>query len=91
MNELKKKCSSYLCKICATRGVLPTSYALNQNDLSQPEGDPHYQGGFGVVWKGKYKERAVAIKRLNLNLAQKGAQKQVCRLIQMEHNDLRDS
>ena len=69
MNGLRKRCFKSLCKICAVRGVLPTQYALKPSDLERSE-DPDFTGGFGSVWKGKFGEKTVAIKRLLVNVAQ---------------------
>jgi len=69
MDGLRKRCFKSLCKICATRGVLPTPYALKPNDLQRSE-VPDYSGGFGVVWRGRYNETTVAIKKLLLNTTQ---------------------
>jgi hypothetical protein len=68
MNGLRKRCFKSLCKICAIRGVLPTQYALKSHDLQRSE-DPDYIGGFGIVWKGKFGDMTVAIKRLLVNVA----------------------
>ena len=69
MNGLRKRCFHSLSKICAIRGVLPTQYTLNPSDLERSE-VPDYTGGFGAVWKGKFGEMTVAIKRLLVNIAQ---------------------
>ena len=69
MNGLRKRCLKSLCRICAIRGVLPTPYTLKLNDLQRSE-VPDYSGGFGVVWRGRYNETTVAIKKLLLNAAQ---------------------
>lgn len=69
MNGLRKKCFKSLCKICAARGVLPTQYALDPGDLQRSE-VPDYTGGFGAVWKGRFGETDVAVKRLLVNVAQ---------------------
>ena len=66
MNALRKRCFKFLCKICATREVLPTRYMLEPSDL-QPSGAPDYIGGFGRVWKGRAHGRTVAIKRLSVD------------------------
>jgi len=63
MNGLRKKCFKSLCRICASRGVLPKLYTLNADYLRRSE-VPDYSGGFGEVWKGAYNETDVAIKRL---------------------------
>jgi hypothetical protein len=66
VNGLQKRCFKSLCAICATRGVLPTPYTLDLNDLQRSE-VPGYKGGFGVVSRGMYNEKPVAIKRLLMN------------------------
>ena len=77
MTALRKRCFKSLCKICAIRGVLPTQYALKPTDLQRSE-DPDYTGGFGAVWKGKFGEMTVAIKRLLVDVAQIAKIKEVC-------------
>jgi hypothetical protein len=65
MNELLKRCFNSLCDICATRGVLPKICRLDRGKLQWPEKQT-YTGGFGIVWEGTYRGKAVAIKQLNV-------------------------
>lgn len=82
MNGLRKKCFRFLCRVCATRGVLPTPYTLKPDDLRRSE-VPDYNGGFGVVWRGRYNETTVAIKKLWVNAPQLEKIKQVRRFTGM--------
>ena len=66
MNALGKKCFKTLCDICANREVLPAQCTLDPNDLQCPGGVPNNSGGFGNVWKGRYKGVAAAIKKLKV-------------------------
>ena len=84
MNGLRKRCFKSLCRICATRGVLPTQYTLKPNNLRRSE-VPDYSGGFGVVWRGRYNESTVAIKKLLLNTTQLGKIKEVRRFTVVAH------
>lgn len=84
MNVLQKRCFKSLCKICAARGVLPTQYTLKPSELQRSE-DPECRGGFGAVWKGRYAEMTVAIKKLSVNVSQLGKLKEVCLLIEPTH------
>ncbi|KAF9789525.1 kinase-like domain-containing protein [Thelephora terrestris] len=63
MDGLGKRCFLSLRDICASRGVLPTLYTMNPVNLQRP-GQAVDRGGYGDVWKGDYKGRAVAIKAL---------------------------
>ncbi|KAF9644232.1 kinase-like protein [Thelephora ganbajun] len=63
MNGLQKRCFKSLCRLCATRGVLPRPYTLNYGDLQRSE-VPDYSGAFGEVWRGSYNGTTVAIKKL---------------------------
>lgn len=90
MNGLRKKCFKSLCKICAVRGVLPTQYALRPSDLQRSE-DPDYSGGFGAVWKGRFGEMTVAIKRLFVNVTQLEKLKEVRLSLEAVRNDGRGS
>ena len=63
MNGSRKKCFKFLCRICATRGVLPKLYTLKVDDLQRSE-VPDYSGGFGEVWRGRYNGTIVAVKKL---------------------------
>jgi len=82
MNGLRKRCLKALCRICATRGLLPTLYTLKPSDLQRSE-VPDYSGGFGVVWRGRYNETTVAIKKLLLNTARLEKIKEVRRFTQV--------
>ena len=83
MNGLRKRCFKSLCRICATRGVLPRPYTLTVGDLQRPE-VPDYGGGFGEVWKGRYNETIVAIKKLKgVTATQLDERKEVCRSAQV--------
>ena len=85
MDGLRKTCFKALCRICAIRGVLPTQYALKPSDLQRSE-DPDCRGGFGAVWKVKYNEKMVAIKKLLVNATQLGKLKEVRLLAEPLHD-----
>jgi len=86
MNGLRKRCFVSLCKMCATRGVLPTPHTLNLNDLHRSE-VPDYNGGFGEVWRGTYNETTVAIKKLRLCALQLEKIKEVSRFDVASHDN----
>lgn len=79
MNGLRKRCFKSLCRMCATRRVLPGPYTLEVGDLQRSE-VPDYGGGFGEVWKGRYNGTTVAIKKLKgVTSQQLEKKKEVCR------------
>jgi len=83
MNGLRKRCFKSLCRICATRGVLPGQYVLDAGDLQRPE-VAECGGGFGEVWKGRHNETVVAIKKLKgVTATQFERRKEVRRFVQM--------
>ena len=79
MDELRKRCFESLCNLCATRGVLPTSCTLNPSDLQHSQ-DVDYTEWFGKVWKGKFSETTVAIKKLQVSIVGSEQLKKVRRL-----------
>ena len=72
--------------MCATRGVLPTQYTLELNDLHRSE-VPDYNGGFGEVWRGRYNETTVAIKKLRLCAPQLEKTKEVRRFDKLSRDN----
>ena len=64
MNGLRKRCFKSLCNMCSAREILPALYTLNIRDCLQQGETPNYAGGLGEVWRGTYKGKAVAIKKL---------------------------
>lgn len=86
VNGLRKRCFRFLCKICAIRGVLPTHCALKPDDLQRSE-VPDYGGGFGEVWRGKYNETTVAIKKLRVSTPRMEKIKEVRRFIGVAHDN----
>jgi hypothetical protein len=50
-------------KLCGTNGTLPTSHILTE-DLKVIGDNAYKSGGFGDVWRGRFKDRSVAIKVL---------------------------
>jgi hypothetical protein len=89
MSGLRKRCFKSLCKICAARGLLPTQYTLKSSDLQRSE-VPDYTGGFGAVWKGSSGEKAVAIKRLLVDVVQLEKIKEVRDWTEMVRSDVSD-
>jgi hypothetical protein len=76
--------------MCATRGALPTPYTLDPNDLQRSE-VPNYSGGFGEVWRGRYNETTVAIKKLKVSAPNLEKIKEVCRFFEVVHGNGSDS
>jgi hypothetical protein len=89
MNGLRKKCFKSLCKICAARGLLPTQTTLKPSDLQRSE-VPDYTGGFGAVWKGSSGEKAVAIKKLLVDVMQLEKIKEVRVWTEVVRSDVSD-
>jgi len=60
-----------LCKMCVKQRSLPGTMVIGENDLILPPKDdlPQYRGGFGVVYKGGYCGRTVAIKVVPLSVS----------------------
>ena len=62
--ETRRHCLQYLSQICGRRALLPKSLAI---PLCYNQGDPPlYRGGFGDVYKGKYRGMNVAAKVLRV-------------------------
>lgn len=57
-----------LCKMCDEQRSLPGTMVIKEDELKLPSEDniPQCGGGFGVVYKGGYRGRAVAIKVMPL-------------------------
>ena len=91
MNGLRKKCFKFLCRICAARGVLPKLYTLKVDDLQRSE-VPDYRGGFGEVWRGRYNETTVAVKKLRgVTAPQLERKKEVRRSVYVVYDNRQDS
>jgi len=50
--------------MCCCHALLPTT--LKAPVSFERTGDPLYRGGFADVWKGKYRDRDVAIKVIRI-------------------------
>ena len=57
-----------LCKMCYNLRSLPGTMVIPENALILPPEEtlPQFRGGFGIVYKGGYRGRAVAIKVMQL-------------------------
>lgn len=62
--RLRRKCLTYLYRICGHHRLLPSAYRLTAT-LQKGE-TPVGSGGFAEVWKGFYNGRQVAIKILRV-------------------------
>jgi predicted unusual protein kinase regulating ubiquinone biosynthesis (AarF/ABC1/UbiB family) len=56
----RKRYSRTLSRLCGNSGILPTSHIITGVETGSDH--PVAHGGFGEVWKGRYKNRIVAIK-----------------------------
>lgn len=60
--ETKSKLHRALRKTCAEVGILPSSYYLDNNQMSKVNDVPFASGGYSDVWRGSYKGGDVSIK-----------------------------
>ncbi|KAI0938512.1 hypothetical protein AcV5_000179 [Taiwanofungus camphoratus] len=58
---------STLRKLCSRTGLLPSSTILPRSDLQKEGEHPEAYGGFADVWRGRYRDKEVALKVFRLS------------------------